>query len=102
MPDHVHLLVRFGAGVDMSKVLKSFKSYLARQHGIAWQDGFFEHRIRNDAELAEKADYMLKNPVVWNLCEKPEEWIFKFGDEEYGGDFGGAGRAALPKGSSNE
>jgi len=91
MPDHVHLLVRIGQNHVLSRVVQSWKSYLARQYGIVWQDGFFEHRIRNDAEFAEKASYIRSNPIAKGLCEEGA-WPYYF--PPYGAAEGG-GRLCL-------
>ena len=37
---------------------------------------FFGHRLRNDAELAEKACYIRRNPVAKNLCLAEEDWAW--------------------------
>ena len=74
MPDHIHALISFPKDEVMSKVIGDWKRYQARQLGIWWQDNFFDHRIRNDAEYFEKAAYIRRNPVAKGLCMTPEEW----------------------------
>jgi REP element-mobilizing transposase RayT len=74
MPDHLHAIVGFPRGVAMTDVFKAWKRYAAQQFGIEWQVGFFDHRLRNDAEVTEKHDYIRQNPVRKRLCQRPEEW----------------------------
>jgi REP element-mobilizing transposase RayT len=50
------------------------KGYLAKQGGIGWQKGFFDHRIRSDKLLRETLDYVRLNPVRAKLVEKSEDW----------------------------
>jgi REP element-mobilizing transposase RayT len=74
MPDHVHALLAFPPTEAMSRVIGEWKHFHARHTRIVWQDGYFDHRIRHDAELNEKLAYIRNNPVVENLCAHPEDW----------------------------
>jgi putative transposase len=48
MPDHVHALLSFGQDESMSSVIGDWKHFQTRKHGIIWQDGYFDHRLRAD------------------------------------------------------
>ncbi len=74
MPDHLHALLAFPPDKKMSSVIGTWKSFHAKQHGILWQGNYFDHRIRTDAELEEKAAYIRRNPVVKGLCSTEEDW----------------------------
>lgn len=74
MPDHTHALLSFPPDRVMSEVIRSWKAYHARISGVEWQDGYFDHRIRNAKELDSKWAYIRQNPVVKELCEKAEDW----------------------------
>jgi len=76
MPDHLHALFSFPAQERMEKVIRDWKRYVAKQAGIAWQDGFFDHRIRSDESFEEKARYIRMNPVRAGLIVAPEAWDF--------------------------
>ncbi len=76
MPDHLHMLVHFGRGHDMTKLVRAWKHYTAIQHGIAWQRDFFEHRLRSDENIQQKADYISNNPVRAGLVAASAEWPF--------------------------
>lgn len=74
MPDHVHLLVSFPEDSDIGKTLRNWKHWTARHLGFQWQRDFFEHRLRSDESLDEKAAYILENPVRAGLAAMPHNW----------------------------
>ena len=74
MPDHLHALISFPKDDAMTRVISEWKRYQTRQHGIQWQENFFDHRIRSTKEYLEKAAYIRRNPVAKGLCEAPETW----------------------------
>jgi REP element-mobilizing transposase RayT len=76
MPDHVHMLMSFSREVSMAKSVSSWKRFVARDLGVEWQDGFFDHRIRDVASLQEKESYIAMNPVRKGLCSTPEDWPY--------------------------
>ena len=76
MPDHVHLLVSFGNVANYPRIIGDWKRWVARHHGVSWQENFFEHRVR-EADLNDsKAIYILQNPVRAGLVVRPEDWPF--------------------------
>ncbi len=81
MPDHLHGLFRFGASPrPMRRVVSDWKRWTARHLGICWQRDFFEHRLRRDESLCDKAAYILENPVRAGLVARVEDWPFvRFG-----------------------
>jgi REP element-mobilizing transposase RayT len=77
MPDHLHALVSFAPDESMSSVIGDWKHFQTRQHDAAWQEGFFDHRLRDDErgeQLSEKINYIRQNPVVAGLCARAEDW----------------------------
>ena len=74
MPDHLHALLQFPPNETMSQVVGDWKRYQKTQLRIVWQEGFFDHRIRNGDEYPKKAAYVRLNPVRAELCDQPEEW----------------------------
>ena len=74
MPDHWHAIMGFPRGKPMDDLFRAWKRYTSRTLGIVWQDGFFDHRLRNDDQVTEKFRYIERNPVVKGLCEKVEDW----------------------------
>jgi len=77
MPDHLHALMSFSSAPGMTSVIRDWKKYRARFHRINWQDGFFDHRIRNQQEYSRTHHYILNNPVARSLCQTPEDWPWK-------------------------
>jgi hypothetical protein len=79
MPDHLHALLAFGPDQSMSELIRDWKRYHARAHGVRWQDGYFDHRLRDhDGQWRDKHHYILRNPVVKGLCAAPEDWPWKY------------------------
>jgi len=76
MPDHLHALLSFPKDESITRIISEWKRYQTRQHGIQWQENFFDHRIRNTQEHLEKATYIRRNPVAKGLCETPEAWCW--------------------------
>ena len=74
MPDHLHMIVNFGYEHGMTRVIKAWKSYHAKRTDIRWQDDFFEHRLRGEKGVDEKAAYILQNPVRAGLVQEESEW----------------------------
>ncbi|HSA02499.1 MAG TPA: transposase [Candidatus Paceibacterota bacterium] len=77
MPDHAHALMSFPpSGKPIKSVISSWKEWTAKKHGIHWQRDFFEHRLRHDESLSEKAQYILDNPVRAKLVSCAKEWPY--------------------------
>ena len=85
MPDHVHLFVALpeigertlGAWIG---ALKNALGKTLLKLGVSkphWQDGFFDHVIRNEESHAYKWDYVRLNPTRAGLCHAPEEWPYQ-------------------------
>ena len=76
MPDHLHMLVGFGREHSLEKILATWKRYTAKQYGIEWQRGYFEHRLRSEKNTQDKAAYILQNPVRAGFVEDVNDWPF--------------------------
>jgi REP element-mobilizing transposase RayT len=74
MPDHLHALVSCPRDEDLTKLVTAWKRFTARETGIVWQKGFFDHRLRADESFEEKAQYIRQNPVRKGLTATPETW----------------------------
>ncbi|MSU48114.1 MAG: hypothetical protein EXS37_03330 [Opitutus sp.] len=74
MPDHLHALLVFPPPSAMSRIVGEWKKYHNRHNQLLWQEGYFDHRIRDTREFEEKAAYIRRNPVVKDLCAHPEDW----------------------------
>jgi len=78
MPDHLHGIDSFPVNPGIPVTMTRWKGYLAKVHGIEWQQGFFDPRLRDHWQVTEKADYILQNPVRRGLCRTVDEWPFVF------------------------
>ncbi|MGD0651293.1 MAG: hypothetical protein ABSA97_09170 [Verrucomicrobiia bacterium] len=76
MPDHLHGLISFPSDKEMARVIAQWKEFTAKRLGLHWQRDFFDHRLRNEERLREKADYILNNPVRRGLVTRAEEWPY--------------------------
>ena len=76
MPDHLHMLVRFSSDHAINKTISAWKRYTVRQLGVHWQRDYFDHRIRGNESLQQKAEYIRQNPVRAGLAAHPDEWPF--------------------------
>ena len=76
MPDHVHGVMAFGRDRSIKQIVSSWKGFLAKTCGIAWQRDFFEHRLRNDENEVAKVHYVRMNPVRAGLVARPEDWPY--------------------------
>ena len=86
MPDHVHFIVSIPDKTSLSEVMRNFKRWSAKRLSIAWQRGFFEHRLRSYPSANQKFKYVMNNPVRAGLVSCPEEWPYTFigGNRESG------------------
>jgi len=74
MPDHCHRLISFPSDISITNAIANWKRYTARKLSIKWQENFFDHRIRNDENWEEKANYIRMNPVRKDLVKYPNDW----------------------------
>jgi REP element-mobilizing transposase RayT len=86
MPDHVHLLfhpVRDNQGwtfplVDILQCLKATTAHrinkLLHRSGPVWEEESFDHVLRSDESLRDKAEYIRQNPVRRGLVKRPEDY----------------------------
>jgi len=61
----------------MSRVIGDWKRFHARNNAVKWQEGYFDHRLRDDErgeQPSAKMNYIRNNPVVAGLCRRPEDW----------------------------
>ncbi len=80
MPDHLHALLTFPSDVRMEAIFRDWKRYVTKKTGVVWQDGFFDHRLRSNESLNEKAAYIRLNPVRAGLVSEASRWNFVWPD----------------------
>ena len=77
MPDHLHALLAFGRDQRIQQVVGEWKHYHRHTNAVVWQEGFFDHRLRNDEggeQLDAKLEYIRRNPVAKGLCANTHDW----------------------------
>jgi len=74
MPDHVHAIVVPGGGVALGVVVGGLKAGTAAAinrlrgtpGGRVWQRGYYDHVVRDDADLDRIREYIVTNPTRWH------------------------------------
>ena len=77
MPDHQHLLVTLGDTDTLSSAMRRLKGRMApllRKHAAAWQQSFFDHRLRPTDELLPVFLYIFLNPYRKELLPGDKSW----------------------------
>ena len=74
MPDHLHAMLAFPSTTRMTVTVRNWKRGTKRFQNVPWQEGFFDHRLRNDTESNECWHYIRRNPVVKCLCADEAAW----------------------------
>lgn len=69
MPNHVHAVVRPRDAESLASIVHSWKSFTAKeanrllgQSGEFWQAEYYDHLIRDEAELSRAVEYVIANP----------------------------------------
>ena len=73
MPNHVHLLICLAgdgpmgaSGPTLARIVKALKGLTTREAGQKiWQDGYYEHIVRNEQDYLEIWQYIEQNPARW-------------------------------------
>jgi len=66
MPNHIHLIIHKTNGKSIASDIRSFKGLVTKQVGESiWQDSYYDHVIRNEADYREKWRYIDENPAKW-------------------------------------
>ena len=91
MPNHVHVVAEMLAGHSMSNVVKSWKSFTARQAnarlgrtGAFWEPDYFDRYMRNEDHLMRTIEYVENNPVKASLVDKAVDWPWSSASQERG------------------
>jgi putative transposase len=80
MPDHVHLFVQGSLDFVLAQWVRLLKRDLSNVIPIDrphWQNGFFDHLIRNSESYAQKWEYVRENPVRAGLVVTAEAWPYQ-------------------------
>jgi putative transposase len=93
MPDHLHLLLSLTGDGNISKVMHDFKSHAAQEinktlkkESAFWQEGFYDHIIRDERDFRKRIDYIHKNPLTAGLVKDVSDFKFSSFRNYYLGD----------------
>jgi putative transposase len=109
LPDHLHAIWKLPHGdADSARRWSSIKAGFSRgleaaprsdskrdrrEKGI-WQRRYWEHAIRDEADLARHVDYIHFNPVKHELVSRVRDWPYRYVERgELALDWGGYNRA---------
>ncbi len=81
LPDHFHLVMNPGTN-DPAMIIKRIKQIFGYKYrhlvgayrGRVWQRRYWDHIIRDEADLNRHIDYIHYNPVKHGLVATPIEW----------------------------
>jgi putative transposase len=81
MPDHYHAVLFLVGRQSLSEVMSSLGKYTARRlnallrrQGQFWEEGFHDHRCRDDDDIEDRILYIEHNPVRAEFVSKAEDW----------------------------
>lgn len=79
LPDHLHAVIRMDDGcADFPRLWQDIKKgfvFRVAKGGLSpWQPRFWEHTIRDEADLRAQVDYVHINPMKHGLVTCPVQW----------------------------
>jgi putative transposase len=83
MPDHVHLFICGDPEFVLAPWIGALKQTLAkaehrsRSRDQMWQEGFFDHVLRNDESMSQKWNYIRENALRAGLVDHAEDWPYQ-------------------------
>ena len=90
MPNHYHCVIGVLEKKSLSEILESVSKYTARRingifdrKGQFWQDGFYDHFIRDRCDFDDILQYMHYNPVKAGLVPEPGLWPYSTAHPKY-------------------
>jgi len=83
MPDHFHWLFALPEHETLADTVKRMFGWCAMQinrqlgrKGALWQDGYYDHLVREDETLSGLIRYIEANPVRKGLCTFSTDWLW--------------------------
>ncbi len=81
MPDHLYLALEGKEGVNLIRLMKTFKQISAYRYRQTsgqplWQKGYYDHILRKEDDMCGVAQYIFENPVRARLVTSPHEYPF--------------------------
>jgi REP element-mobilizing transposase RayT len=93
MPDHYHLILVLGEVKTLSDAIAGVSKYTARhinehmgRRGTLWEEGFYDHMLRDREDFDRVLTYTHWNPVERGLVDVPEAWPYSTANERFAGE----------------
>jgi REP element-mobilizing transposase RayT len=90
MPDHYHLVVGLRSVKSLSDAMRSIDKFTGRRintilgrSGPFWEDGFYEHVIRDRQDYDDVLRYVHGNPVQAGLTSAVDAWHYSTANERF-------------------
>ena len=90
MPDHFHWAFALKENFTLDNILRRYKSFTAKKikevlhcETKIWQDGYYDHLLRDIKDFKAKLNYMHDNPVRKGIVNSPEEYLYSTANEKY-------------------
>jgi len=90
MPDHLHWSFALNKDCTLDRVISRYKSFNTKEinkimgrSGKVWQDGYYDHLLRDIGDFKIKLNYMHNNPVRKGLSEEPEDYLYSSAHNNY-------------------
>ena len=98
MPDHLHLLLTPTPEISLERAVQLIKGGFSyrlgkAKRGLVWQESFTNHRIHDEQDFKQHAEYIRLNPVRARLVDKPD--LYPYASAACGRAATGGGRAAI-------
>jgi putative transposase len=81
MPDHLHAVLAVPHAEEIAHLVGNWKRFATNRHGVQWQRGFFDHRLRSPEEGDLKLAYIRQNPVRGGWVSSAQEWPWQWEPE---------------------
>jgi putative transposase len=83
MPDHLHMIIDIGDN-NLSSVIQRikmsfgalFRKRIGAHSGRVWQNGFWDHVIRDENDMNRHMDYIHFNPVKHGHAASAHKWRY--------------------------
>jgi REP element-mobilizing transposase RayT len=90
MPTHYHLTFGLGDKKTLSEAMYSVDRFTASRlnsilgrSGQFWEEGFYDHAIRDRVDFDGILAYIHNNPVSAGLVDAAEDWVYSTANERY-------------------
>ena len=90
MPGHYHVAFALGEAKPLSDVVASISRFTSARinrilgrEGPFWQDGFYDHAIRDREDFEGILQYVHANPVEAGISQAPEDWPYSTASPAY-------------------